>query len=350
MKPLNLLRDPSSFNNKRRLTPSYRDQAALIVLGIQIMQSRAMLVWHFRQDRDREALWRFGDLKVAAISAWGLAAEDLTDPRRIKSEIELGIVEAHIDIFAAFGIFVDIIIRYGEQLAPIDSQRLERLGKGVLMGVIADDQECQCFAERFVRAHFVDPRFLQDPGGFQHEIVQQVADQVAVAVHIVAVPRVARRIHREGALSAHNKMMRIRMLDGFVQRGTIGTGVSGHRLACTGEQLVDCMLNQFNVADLLQKDTANQVTVLGCCPPEVAALEKKLHHRSHLAKSSAQRFLNDFRRCGIRPIRNDEVNQIFFIEIHLGIPFLLVLIFLLLLWLSIKDLIPEKKGAALAAP
>lgn len=181
----------------------------------------------FPAGREREALRRGSDLEGAAVTAGGLPGEDLANTRRIQPEVELRIMEAHVDIFAAFRVFIDIVIRYGKQFAPIDPKRLQRFGKGVLMRVIPDDQESQRFAERLIRAHFVNPRLLQDPGGFQHEVVQQVADQVPMAVHIVAVPRISGGIDRQGALSTHDEMMRVCMLYGFVERRRIYAGVPG---------------------------------------------------------------------------------------------------------------------------
>ena len=76
------------------------------------------------------------------------------------------------------------------------------------------------------------------------------------------------------------------MLNRFIHRSTGRSGITCPFCARTGQRLVDCMLNQLDMAYLLQENAADQVTVLSCVPSEIIALEK-LHQRPHFAESAA---------------------------------------------------------------
>ena len=93
----------------------------LVFLGIHILDSRGMLIWHIRHLRDREAFWRRYYGQCTAITAWCLSAEDLGNSCWVETEIELGIMEAHVYIFFAFRIFIDVIVGDREELAPINT-------------------------------------------------------------------------------------------------------------------------------------------------------------------------------------------------------------------------------------
>lgn len=107
-------------------------------LIVQITQTRAVCIWHIWHFRDRESFWRIGNGKVSAISARCLPLGNFAYLSLIQPEIELSIMIAQIHIFSAFRIFVQIIIRYREDLPPADPKSFQCLGKCILMGIVAD--------------------------------------------------------------------------------------------------------------------------------------------------------------------------------------------------------------------
>lgn len=90
-------------------------------LRVQIVQTGTVLIRKLGHLWKREPLRRIGHTKLSAISAWGLPIEYLRNAGLIQAEVELGIVKAEIYILPAFRIFVDIVIGYGEQLAPLNA-------------------------------------------------------------------------------------------------------------------------------------------------------------------------------------------------------------------------------------
>jgi hypothetical protein len=117
------------------------------------MQSGTVFIRHFRHHGHRIAVRRRDDLQFALVAAWGRPVEDFSDSRVVHAEIELGVMEAHLYIFAAFRIFVNVVIRHREQFPPFHTEGFQRLRESILMRIVADDQERQRFTlENFIRA------------------------------------------------------------------------------------------------------------------------------------------------------------------------------------------------------
>jgi hypothetical protein len=92
-------------------------------------------------------------------------------------------------------------LRDRQRRTPVDPERLQRLRVGVLVRLVADDQVGDRRPGGLVVRHLVDAALLQPAGGLEHEVVQQVEDQVAAVVDVRPGPRVAGRVDRQRALA-----------------------------------------------------------------------------------------------------------------------------------------------------
>ena len=98
------------------------------------------------------------------------------------------------------------------------------------------------------------------------------------------------------------------MLNRFIHRSTGRSGITCPFCARTGQRLVDCMLNQLDMAYLLQENAADQVTVLSCVPSEIIALEKNCIN-VRISPNRPPNVSSHF-ACWIGFIRNDQIDQI----------------------------------------
>jgi hypothetical protein len=217
--------------------------------------------------------------------------------------------------FLLWGYYL-VEVRNRQHLAPVHAQRLEGFRKRHLVRVVARDEKCHGCTQRLVAAHLVDTALLQPARRFEHQVVEQIENEIAARVHIRALPGIASRIDRQRALRCDDEVVHIRCGQSALER-CVATG-SGHGSTVgrvrpaiarrSVEQVIDGRRDELNVADFFDADALNEIFVRCCLPTRVEALKEVLHHRPHFAELAAQSFLKRVCRRRIRFIRDDVVD------------------------------------------
>src|SRR6266487_320121 len=114
-------------------------------------------------------------------------------------------------------------------------------------------------------------------------------------------------------------MLDIALRQGHIERRR--AAFAGRTVALVARRAIEetrnCCGDEFNVADLLDTDALDQVTIWFCVPTKVEALKQILHHCTHLAKLTPQALLQSISGSGIRLVWNDLIDQFLHMEKHL---------------------------------
>jgi beta-N-acetylhexosaminidase len=182
-------------------------------------QARGEFFRSLRRRRDRVALGgAVLHLHACPIVEGRAALEDLAEPRAVQPEGILHLIDPFVLKRLDLGVLAGVRVRNRQRLAPIHAQALQRLGVDLLVHLVPHDQIGDRRAQRLVRAHLVDAALLQAPRGLQHQVVEQVEDQIAAVVDVGARPGVADGVHRQRALRSDEEVVDIPGVQNRVER------------------------------------------------------------------------------------------------------------------------------------
>ncbi|MNW57941.1 hypothetical protein D3C74_357790 [compost metagenome] len=86
------------------------------------------------------------------------------------------------------------------------------------MRLVPDDQVGDRRPGGLVVGHLVDPALLQTSRGLEHQVVEQVQDEVPRVVDVAAAPRVAGCVDGQGTLRGDQVVMDVALPQGQVER------------------------------------------------------------------------------------------------------------------------------------
>lgn len=153
--------------------------------------------------------------------------------------------------------------------------------KPVLVGLISDNEIRERRSCGLGFGHFVHAAFLQTPGGFKYQVVQQIKQRIPGVVYITTAPRIAYRIRRQRTLVTDEVVVNVALGQSDIERNRATRTRCIERVRQVALVLREPSRSReivvpmrFDVADLFGAYAQDEVTVRsGGCAADVHRLE-----------------------------------------------------------------------------